>query len=150
MTTHTSTAGSEFVSAGIGRRVISGALGGVAGGLVFGMMMAMMGMLTMIAGMMGSSSPGVGFGIHMMISVVYGIVFAVIGSRWLTSWPKGLGIAMVYGIILWVVGPLIMMPMMAQTPVFAFTGTTMMSLMGHVIYALLVAVIALPMIRRHA
>lgn len=150
MTTHTSTTGSEYVAAGIGRRVVFGALGGVAGGLVFAMMMAMMGMLTMIAGMMGSSSPGVGFGIHMMISIVYGIVFAVIASRWLTSWPKGLGIAMVYGIVLWVVGPLIIMPMMMGNPVFAFTGATMMSLMGHVIYALVVAVIALPMIRRHA
>lgn len=149
MTAHTSSsAGYEF--AGPGRRVLAGAIGGVAGGLVFAMMMAMMGMLTMIAGMMGSSSAGVGFGIHMMISIVYGIIFALLASRWLTSWGKSLIAAMVYGILLWVIGPLIVMPMMMSMPVFTFSGTTMMSLVGHLVYALITAAITVLIARRHA
>lgn len=136
--------------AGFGRRITAGAVGGVAGGIVFGMMMAMMGMLTMIAGMMGSSSVLVGWGIHMMISIVYGIVLAVLASRWLGSWGSSLLVGMVYGIVLWIVGPLVVMPMMMGMPLFAFTGTTMMSLMGHIIYGLITAAVSLLILRRRA
>ncbi|MDN5821875.1 MAG: DUF1440 domain-containing protein [Brachybacterium sp.] len=137
-------------TAAAGRRTLAGALGGIAGGLVFGMMMARMGMLTMIAGMMGSSSAGVGFGIHMMISIVFGIGFSVLAARWLGSWGRSLLAAVVYGIVLWVFGPLLVMPMMMGTAVFAVTGTTMMSLMGHLIYALITAAVTVLISRRRA
>lgn len=149
MTSRTSSA-AAIEATGVGRRVLAGAVGGVAGGLVFGMMMAMMGMLTMIASMMGSHSAWVGFGIHVMISIVYGIIFTLLAARWFTSWGKGLLAAVIYALILWLIGPLMIMPMMAHMPLFAFTGTTMLSLMGHIIYALILAAIAIPISRRRA
>ncbi|PKQ36103.1 MAG: hypothetical protein CVT61_02390 [Actinobacteria bacterium HGW-Actinobacteria-11] len=150
MTAHTSNARSGYEFAGFGRRVLGGAVGGAAGGIVFGAMMAMMGMLVMIAGMMGSSSPWVGFGIHMTISIFYGIVFTVLATRWLGSWAKGLLVGAIYGIILWVIGPLLIMPMMMGGALFAFNTTTMMSLIGHIIYGLVVAAVAIPMVRRRS
>lgn len=133
-----------------GRRASAGALGGVAGGLVFGMMMAMMGMLPMIAGMMGSNSAGVGAGIHLMISIIYGVAFALLAAAWLGSWGRALFAAAIYGIALWVIGPLIVMPMMMGTALFALTATTMASLMGHLVYALLTAAVTVMIIRRRA
>ena len=53
-------------------RILHGVYGGLAGGLIFGVMMGMMGMLPMIARMAGSSSPAIGFGIHLIISAVIG------------------------------------------------------------------------------
>ncbi|PRB13308.1 hypothetical protein CQ042_13990 [Microbacterium sp. MYb62] len=130
--------------------MLAGALGGIAGGLVFGAMMATMGMLPMLAGMVGSTSPWVGFGIHMMISVFFGVVFTAVASRWLRTWGTGLLVSMLYGIVLWVVGPLVVMPMMMGGPLFAFTAGSMMSLMGHVIYALVLSAVAVPMLRRRS
>ena len=66
-------------------RLIAGAIGGIAGGIVFGIMMAMMNMFTMIAGMMGSDSAFVGFIIHMMISIIFGLGFALIPANYTTS-----------------------------------------------------------------
>jgi hypothetical protein len=47
---------------------------------------------------------------------------------------------LVYGIIWWVLGPLVIMPMMMGMGVqfaAAFTGPMLMSLMGHLIYGAL-------------
>lgn len=151
MTAYTTpSASSAREVAGLGRRVLAGAVGGIAGGLVFGMMMAVMGMLTTIASMMGSNSAWVGFGIHMMISIVYGIIFALIAGRWFVSWGKSLLAAVLYVLILWVIGPLMIMPIMAHMPVLAFTGTTMLSLMGHIIYGLILAAVAILISRKRA
>lgn len=150
MTAHTTSSTPAREVSGLGRRVIAGAVGGAVGGLMFGMMMAMMGMLTMIAGMMGSHSAWIGSGIHMMISIVYGIIFVLLAGRWFTSWGKGILAAVVYAIVLWVIGPLIIMPVMLHMPLFAFTGTNMLSLMGHLIYAVILAVVAIPISRRRA
>ena len=55
-----------------------------------------------------------------------------------------------YGIVLWVLGPLVVMPMMMGAPLFAVTAGSMMSLMGHVIYALALGAVAVPMLRRRS
>ena len=57
------------------QRIIGGIVGGIAGGLVFGAMMGMMGMLSMVAGVVGSQSPLVGFVYHMFNSIVIGAIF---------------------------------------------------------------------------
>lgn len=125
-----------------GQRATAGLLGGLAGGVVFGMLMAMMGMLTTIAMMMGSTSPWVGAGVHLVISVVYGLVLTLFFSRFLHSYGRASVAGAVYGVILWVVGPLLVMPLMLGMPVFGFSATVMMSLMGHVVYGILLALVA--------
>jgi len=66
---------------GVQPRVIGGMIGGIAGGLLFGLMMAMMGMLSMVASVVGSHSPVVGFLHHLFNSISIGAVFgAVLGA----------------------------------------------------------------------
>jgi uncharacterized membrane protein YagU involved in acid resistance len=134
----------------IGRRLLAGAVGGLAGGVVFGMLMAMMGTLTTIAGMVGSSSQVVGFGIHLMISVGYGLVFGLLAARWLGSWRRGLPAAVGYAVVLWVIGPLVMMPVMLGGRVLDLGSAAWLSLMGHVVYALVLVAVAIPIARRRA
>lgn len=118
------------------RSLISGAVGGIAGGLVFGMMMAKMNMLVMIAHMMGSDSAVLGFAIHLMISIVFGM-FAGVLLRFIPSCPGKTGMAAIaYGVLLWVIGPLLIMPLMMHMPLFVISPASKASLMGHVIYAL--------------
>ena len=125
------------------QRVLAGVVGGVAGGAVFGMLMAVMGMLPMIAMMVGSDVAAVGFGIHMMISIVIGLGLTVLfGNLLLTGYLRGLIVGMVYGAVWWVLGPLVIMPMMMGMPLFTVDSTALFSLMGHVIYGGILGVVA--------
>ncbi|MBI3505376.1 MAG: hypothetical protein HY059_11080 [Proteobacteria bacterium] len=117
----------------------AGAIAGVVGGIVFGMLMAMMGMLTVIAGMVGSSSPVVGFAIHLLMSAMIGAGFGVALGALATSAVRAVGAGVAYGMTWWVIGPLTMMPlMMGQGLGAAWNGhaiaAALPSLMGHVIY----------------
>ena len=119
-----------------------GAIAGVAGGVVFGMMMAMMGILPVIAGMVGSSSPVIGFAIHLVISAMIGAGFGVVLGRAATSTGRALGAGAGYGIIWWLLGPLTLMPLMTGMGLGsqwngAAIAHAMPSLMGHVIYGLI-------------
>lgn len=134
----------------LGRRLTAGAVGGLAGGLVFGMVMAVMGMLVTLAGMVHSASPIVGLGIHLMISIVFGLVFALVGVPWLSSWSRALVAGAIYGVIVWVFGPLIMMPIMLGGALFAFGPVTVLNLMGHLVYAMILAAVAFLIVRRRA
>lgn len=128
------------------RRAVHGGLGGLAGGVVFGMMMAMMGMLPMVAMLVGSESAAVGGLVHMGISLLFGVVFGVvIGSvRPTPLLLLGAG----YGVALWVIGALLIMPAMLGMPVFMINAMTMQSLVGHLAFGL-VAAAAVWLLRRH-
>jgi len=118
-------------------RVIGGIIGGVAGGLVFGMMMGMMGMLSMVAGVVGSQSPVVGFAYHMFNSIVIGAIFGFVFGNRSHTFAQGALWGLLYGFIWWILGPLVLMPLMMGMPLqfgAAFTSPMLMSLIGHLIY----------------
>ncbi|GAC1484363.1 MAG: hypothetical protein NVS1B16_13770 [Pseudarthrobacter sp.] len=133
----------------VARRISAGVTGGIAGGLVFGVLMAMMGMLPMIASMVGSDSALVGFGIHMVISILIGLGLSVPFAGLLMSYGRGALIGMAYGALWWVLGPLLIMPMMLGMPLFMVNATAGWSLMGHLVYGIILAVAAV-MVLKHA
>ena len=138
-------------SFGINRRMLAGVLGGIAGGLVFGMLMAMMGTLPVIASMVGSTSAMVGFGVHLMISVLIGLGLTVLfGNRLLTNYGRGALVGLAYGSIWWILGPLMMMPVMMGMPLFAVDLTAMMSLLGHLIYGAILGLVAVRVLTSRA
>ncbi len=121
--------------------VIHGVTAGLIGGSVFGVQMAIGGMLPMVAQMVGSQNPVVGFIIHLMISAIIGAVYGVVASRLSSGWLMSMGAGIVYGVIWWVLGALIMMPLMLGMTdmVFQIGDTQWMSLIGHVIFGIITA-----------
>jgi hypothetical protein len=116
---------------GINRRVVGGIVGGLAGGVVFGALMGAMGMLPMVAGLVGSPSAVVGFLVHM--GAAFGGLF---GGR-IASLPQGAAWGLGYGVIWWVLGPLVIMPLMMGMGLqlgAALSGPMLMSLVGHLLY----------------
>ena len=87
--------------------VKAGIVAGLGGGLVFGMLMAMMGMLPMVAGLVRSDSPIVGFLVHMGISAFIGAIYGLFAGRLPASWIAVVIAGAVYGMIWWVLGALI-------------------------------------------
>ena len=131
----------------LGRRITAGAIGGIAGGLVFGVLMAMMGMLPMIASMVGSDSAVAGFGVHLVISVLIGLGLTVPFVGLLKSYGRGALICLAYGALWWVLGPLLIMPTVLGMPVFMIDATAGWSLMGHLIYGVILAVVAVRVLK---
>lgn len=131
-------------------RAADGALAGLAGGMVFGALMAMMGMLPMVAMLVGSTSPVVGAVVHLVISAGLGVLFALV--------LPALGFAMtllagaVYGVVWWVLGPLLIMPMVLGMSEMVFTIDTaaLASLVGHVLFGVVTAAVLVVLRRRRA
>jgi uncharacterized membrane protein YagU involved in acid resistance len=123
---------------------IAGVIGGLAGGVVFGILMGMMGMLPMIASMVGSDSAVVGFILHMGISAFIGATFGLLFGDRSRSYQTGLGFGLLYGGVWWVLGPLVIMPLMMGMGLqfgAAFTQPMLMSLMGHLLYGAVTGVV---------
>jgi uncharacterized membrane protein YagU involved in acid resistance len=131
-------------------RGIAGAAAGIAGGIVFGMLMAMRGMLPMIAGLVGSSSPVVGALVHLVISAGIGALFGLLAAGIANRIGPLLAAGAGYGVVWWVLGPLLIMPAMLGKPLFALNKTAVMSLMGHVVYGLVTAAVLYGIRRRSA
>lgn len=114
--------------------------GGVIGGIVFGIMMQMMDMIPMIAMMVGSKSLIVGWLIHMIISVMFGVGF-VFHTKFVSNL---IAATLIYGVVIWILGPLLIMPMMlGMGPMIghAFAPEQLMSLMTHIFFTVILAVV---------
>jgi uncharacterized membrane protein YagU involved in acid resistance len=77
---------------------------------------------------------------------VFGLVFGALSSTY------GLGAlwGLVYGVIWWVLGPMILMPLMLGMGLqfgAAFTPPMLMSLMGHLVYGLITALVYVGYVR---
>ena len=135
-------------------RVFAGAIAGVAGGVVFGIMMQMMTaptpdggkmpMIAMVAMVVGSQSLVVGWLYHLFNSAVIGGLFGfVLGDR-VVEIGGGLAWGAAWGLLWWVLGALILMPMLLGMPALAplrmppMRPVAMGSLVGHLIYGLIV------------
>jgi len=134
----------------LGRRAAAGVAGGIAGGLVFGMLMAIMGMLPMVASMAGSDSAGVGFGIHMVISVLIGLGLTVPFAGLLSSYGKGTVVGLGYGALWWVLGALTIMPAALGMPLFMIDTMAGLSLLGHLVYGAILALVAVRVLKGRA
>ena len=128
----------------------AGIAAGLIGGLVFGVMMALMGMLPMVGMLVRVESAVVGFVVHMLISGGIGAVYGLVAARL----PQSAGVTAVAGIangvIWWVLGALILMPLMLGMTEMIFVIGSMQwsSLMGHVIFGVIAAFAFIPLQKR--
>ncbi len=129
--------------AGLVPAIINGVAGGIVGGIVFGMMMQMMGAIPMIAMLVGSESVVVGWVVHLLISAFIGAVYGVVAARLPSSWGITIAAGVVNGIVWWVLGALILMPLMLGMGemVLRIEQMQINSLIGHVIFGVIAAAV---------
>ncbi|PSL02703.1 hypothetical protein CLV30_1098 [Haloactinopolyspora alba] len=133
-------------------RVGAGIVGGLVGGVGFGVLMQAMGMMPMVADLIGSSSEGVGWLVHLFNSALFGAVFVVLFSRVLQDLGVTALLGLVYGAAWWVLGALWIMPawLGMSEMVFEVGDAQWQSLVGHLFYGLLLAVTYLVLTARMA
>ncbi|MDX8363238.1 hypothetical protein [Cytobacillus sp. IB215316] len=122
------------------KALIAGSIGGIAGGIAFGIVMQLMGKMPMIASMASSESLAVGWVIHLLISVIFGVSFGgfaiIVKNIWLLT--------VIFTIGIWILGPLVVMPLMmgmGTNIVNAFTPDQLMNLMTHLFFSVVVAIV---------
>jgi hypothetical protein len=130
------TAHVQPTTAALPARVAYGIAGGLAGGVVFGLLMQMMGMIAMVAMLVGSEAAVVGWLVHLAVSAFIGATFGLLFGAWAGRIPPAALFGMGYGVVWWVLGALILMPAQLGMPVFMFDTTAWQSLMGHLLYGL--------------
>jgi len=140
--------------------ILTGALAGLIAGVIFGVMMQMMQaptpegmkvpMMAMVAQVLKSNSLAVGWVYHLFNSAVIGGLFGWILGGKIVGFGSGAGWGAAWGVLWWVLGGLILMPMFLGMPAFAPLQMPMMrpvafaSLMGHVIFGLLLGATFVP------
>jgi uncharacterized membrane protein YagU involved in acid resistance len=114
------------------------AAGSVAGGVAFGVQMQAGGALPMVAAMIGSTSAIEGWALHLWISLLLGVGFGMLTYRINRSGVVMLA-GLAYGILWWVLGGLLLMPLALGAPVLEIGGRAWGSLVGHLLYGILTA-----------
>lgn len=133
----------QFAVAFLGAGLIGG-LAGLVGGLAFGTWMARVGFFPLIAGLVRSDSPGVGRMLHLVISVMIGATYGVLFRRDIRGSGSSVAWGVAYGLIWWILGPLTIMPWWLGQGVqwsLAAGQAAFPSLVGHVIYGILLGVV---------
>jgi hypothetical protein len=122
-------------------RGLAGIVGGLVGGVAFGILMQLTGMIPMVAMLVGSDSAGIGWLVHLVISAGIGASFGLLLGAWATTMASSTGLGLGYGVVWWVLGGLLIMPAWLGMGVFMFNAMAWMSLLGHLIYGLLLGVV---------
>jgi uncharacterized membrane protein YagU involved in acid resistance len=128
----------------LARALVAGGLAGIVGGWAFGQWMEKAHFFPLIAGLVGSSSPGLGKTLHFFIAVIIGATFGLLFQRDVRGYGSSLGWGLAYGIFWWFLGPLTLKPLLlGHAPDWSLAqGQELFgSLMGHIVYGLIVGVI---------
>ena len=133
-------------------RITNGVLAGLVAGVPFGLAMQLMSapapeggsmpMMGMVAMVVRSQSILVGWLYHLFNSAVIGGIFGwLLGGR-VGSYAQSLLWGGVYGFAWWILGGLVLMPVLLGMPIFAPLAGAMLpvalgSLVGHIMYGLI-------------
>jgi hypothetical protein len=127
-----------------------GAVAGLIGGIPFGLMMGMMGMMPMIGMLVRVESAFVGVLVHAAISAITGAIYGFFGVRFPLTWRNAVLGGLMYGVIWWVLGALILMPALLGMfeMIFVIQQMQWLSLLGHIIFGEVLALAFVWLYRR--
>ncbi|MGP4088088.1 hypothetical protein [Streptomyces sp. KR55] len=123
-----------------------GAAAGLVGGIGMGIWMSVSqpmmdtAMITMVAGLLGSTNAFVGWLIHLSIAVFAGITFGALLGQFAQRLAPAAALGLVYGAVWWFIGALWIMPANMGMPVFEWNDVTSSSLGAHLVFGLLAGV----------
>ncbi|WP_020386046.1 DUF6789 family protein [Kribbella catacumbae] len=146
-----SSAGTTTSMRALPKNLVTGAAAGVVAGLPLGIIMQLrdadpkmmpgIQMIEQVGDLISDPSTGLGWLIHLFNSALFGAVFVLLLSRWLTQRGPAMILGLLYGAAWWVVGALWIMPawLGMDAMVFEVGANQWWSLAGHLIYGLLLA-----------
>jgi pyridine nucleotide-disulfide oxidoreductase len=128
----------------LSRAVVVGGLAGIVGGWAFGQWMAKVDHFPLIAGLIHLSSRNAGVALHFVFAFIIGASSGLLFQRDVRGYGSCLGWGLGYGIFWWFLGPMTIMPLWQGRSLdwSYYHGQELFgSLVGHVVYGLIVGVI---------
>ncbi len=125
------------------KNIVSGLVAGIIAGIVVGFLMLRMAMFSHISEIVGMHDPLSGLVIHLVKSAILGIIFALIFFKYTKSFFASATWGIGYGVILWFVWTLTIVPMMTDQPVSWGTDAMMQKmymLIGYLVFGLVLGV----------
>jgi hypothetical protein len=123
-----------------------GAAAGLVGGIGMGIWMSVStpmpdtAMITMVAGLLGSTNALAGWLIHLSIALFAGITLGALLGQFAQRLAPAVVLGLVYGAAWWFIGALWIMPANMGMPVFEWNDVTSSSLGAHLVFGLLAGV----------
>jgi uncharacterized membrane protein YagU involved in acid resistance len=114
-----------------------GVLAGLVGGLAFTVVMVVVDALPAVAGLVGARTAAVGLPVHLVISQLIGVSYALLFRRRSFDLAAGIGWGMSYGFLWWVLGALTLFPLLLGADPRWSAGAmaaAFPSLIGHLAY----------------
>lgn len=128
------------------RAIVVGGLGGIVGGWAFGKWMAQANFFPLIAGLVNSESSMVGQTLHGVFAIIIGATFGLLFQQDVRGHGSSMGWGLAYGLFWWFLGPLTILPIWQGHALpldwsYQHGGELFGSLVGHVIYGLLLGLV---------
>jgi NADH dehydrogenase len=120
-----------------GQNLLAGAAAGLAGGLVLAWTAQAQGYMFTLAGLVGLRPDSGGIALHLVVSTLMGVGFAVIFRYQPHGYAAMISGGALYGLLWWIVGPLTIQPLLMRTgPTWSLAqaGAAFPSLIGHLLY----------------
>ncbi|MGW0737965.1 hypothetical protein [Streptomyces sp. NPDC002851] len=117
-----------------------GAAAGLVGGVGMGIWMSVSrpvmdtAMITMVAGLLGTTNAFVGWLVHLAIALFAGVGFGLLLGRFAQQLAPAVVLGLAYGAVWWVVGALWIMPANMGMPVFTWDAVSSSSLGAHLVF----------------
>jgi hypothetical protein len=134
------------------RTVQWGGVAGLAGGLLYVLVLIATGSLGEIAAIVGGTSPAVGLGVHLCISLLLGVSYGLLFQREAPNLASGIAWGLVYGLMGWYIGPLTLFPLALGNSslwVPSVAEAQFPAMIGHLIYGAVAAAAFWLLERRH-
>jgi hypothetical protein len=128
----------------LSRAIVVGGLAGIMGGWAFGQWMAKVNHFPLIAGLIHLSSRNAGIALHFIFAFIIGASFGLLFQRDVRGYGSCMGWGFGYGIFWWFLGPMTLMPLWQGRSLdwsYQHGQELFGSLIGHVVYGLIVGVI---------
>ena len=124
--------------------ILHGLIAGIFGGLVYGISLGYQGRLPVLASILGGSSFVFGASVHIFMSALNGVLFSLLVQRQIGQRGETMFWGMVFGVVLWLIGPLTVMPILTGSLVAWNLGVIQNAfpdLIGHLWFGAVTAII---------
>jgi uncharacterized membrane protein YagU involved in acid resistance len=128
-----------------------GILSGLAGGALYSVVLIATGSWKEIAAIVGGTSPGLGFVVHVAISILMGTSYGALFQREAPNLASGIAWGLVFGLIGWFIGPLTLLVVAEGHPLWAVADARAQfpALVGQLMYGAVAAASFWILERRH-
>ncbi|ASQ46038.1 hypothetical protein [Legionella clemsonensis] len=129
------------------RCILHGIIAGIVAGVVFAIFLLMSGRIETLGSVINMPTKTGGLLIHAAVSIIAGIVFALVLGWLIRSWIAAIVWGLLFGFGMWIVGPMTLLPYLtAGTSLFSkwtLVGikANIPPLIGHLIYGFVLGIV---------